>query len=499
MDQSQIQSVVEEVVSRMLGNGGGAAPAAKTDGFESIKRPDTNDARAAVTVDHQPATPSPELGVFSSVNDAAKAAEKAFLAYKELKMDHRDKIVAAIRRTGHAFKKKWAPDTVKETGMGRTEHKVMKFNAVCDGTRGTEDLSTYAKTGDYGLMIEEMAPYGVVCAVTPSTHPVPTLINNSISLLAAGNSVVFAPHPAGKRVFAEALATMNREIIAAGGPPNLMTCLIEPTIDTTNEMFAHPLTRLLLVTGGPGVVKAALAMPKKAITAGPGNPPVVVDETADLKRAAKSIIDGGGFDNNILCIGEKEVFCVASVFDALMKEMEQQGCVRLSERESTALAEKAFEKKGEHYIVNRQFVGRNASVLAEAIGMRGVGDNVPLLFGEVNGAENIWVQEEQMMPFIPFVRVPNVDTAIELAIQAEHGYRHTACMHSTNLHNLSRMARLCDCSIFVKNGPSVAGLAVGGEGYISYSIASPTGEGITTAKTFTRKRRCTLVDAFRII
>lgn len=491
MDQSQIQSVVEEVVSRMLGNGGGPVPAAKARELDGAKRSGTTGAQAA--------TPSPELGVFATVNEATKAAEKAFLAYKELKLDDRDKVVATIRRTGHAFKHKWAPDTMKETGMGRTEHKIMKFNAVCDGTRGTEDLTTYAKTGDCGLMIEEMAPYGVVCAVTPSTHPVPTLINNSISLLAAGNTIVFAPHPASKRVFAEAVATMNREIIAAGGPPNLMTTVVEPTIETTNEMFAHPLTRLLLVTGGPGVVKAALAMPKKAITAGPGNPPVVVDETADLKRAAKSIIDGGGFDNNILCIGEKEVFCVGSVFDALMREMEQQGCVRLSERESDALAQKAFEKKGEHYLVSRQFVGRNASVLADAIGMRGVGDNVPLLFGEVNSPQNIWVQEEQMMPFIPFVRVPDVNTAIELAIQAEHGYRHTACMHSTNLPNLSRMARLCDCSIFVKNGPSVAGLAVGGEGYISYSIASPTGEGITTAKTFTRKRRCTLVDAFRII
>jgi len=225
----------------------------------------------------------------------------------------------------------------------------------------------------------------------------------------------------------------------------------------------------------------------------------VVDQTADIPRAARSIIEGGGFDNNILCIGEKEVFCVASVFDELMREMEKQGCVRLSGKESDALAMKAFERKDGHLMVSRNFVGRNARVLAEAIGINGLGDGVPLLFGEVEGPNNIWVQEEQMMPFMPFVRVPDVDTAIAMALEAEHGYRHTAVMHSTHLPSLSKMARLCDCSIFVKNGPSIAGLAVGGEGYISYSIASPTGEGITTARTFTRKRRCTLVDAFRIV
>lgn len=482
MDANQIQSVVEEVVGRMLGNGSGViAPSAPSVSAQA------------------PATPSPDLGVFERVDDAAKAANAAFQNYRELTIAQREKLIAAIRRTGHAHKQKWAVDTVKETGMGRPDHKVRKFNAVCDGTRGTEDLTTWAQSGDNGLVIEEMAPYGVFGAVTPSTHPVPTLINNSISLLAAGNTVVFAPHPASKRVFAEAVATLNREMIAAGAPPNLVTTTVEPTIESANEMFMHPLTRVLLVTGGPGVVKAALACPKKAITAGPGNPPVVVDETADLKRAARSIIEGGGFDNNILCIGEKEVFCVPSVFDQLMREMELLGCVRLTERESDALAQKAFTKSGQHYATNRQLVGRNASVLAAEIGLMGVADTVPLLFGEVSSASNIWVQEEQMMPFMPFVRVPDVNTAIELAIEAEHGYRHTACMHSINLTNLSRMARLCDCSIFVKNGPSVAGLAVGGEGYISYSIASPTGEGITTARTFTRKRRCTLVDAFRIV
>lgn len=487
MDPKQLQGIVEEVVARMMRNGAGVpAPAA----------PAAAPAAASAT----PASPSPQLGVFEKMDDAAKAADTAAKAYRDFTIAQREKLIATIRRVGHAYKNKWAVDIQKETGMGRVAHKLMKFNAVTDGTRGTEDLSTYAKTGDYGLMIEEMAPYGLFGCVTPSTHPVETLINNGISLLAAGNAAVFNPHPASKRVFAEAVATLNREMMAAGAPPNLLATVAEPTIGSAQEMFMHPLTRVLLVTGGPGVVEAALKCPKKAITAGPGNPPVVVDETADLVRAARSIVDGGGFDNNVLCIGEKEVFCVGKVMDELMREMEKIGCVRLDARQSAALAEKAFTKTPEgHYMASRSAVGRNARVLAEMIGLTGLSDDVPMLFGEVPDAGNIWVQEEQLMPFMPFVRVPDVDTAIRLALEAEHGYRHTACMHSTNIVNMSKYARACDCSIFVKNGPSIAGLACGGEGYISYSIASPSGEGITTARTFTRKRRCTLVDAFRIV
>jgi aldehyde dehydrogenase len=476
MQQDAVNQVVEEVLLR-LRQGQGAPSAASG----------------------APAVPAPALGVFERADDAITAAGAAFDAYREFNLAGRERLIATIRRTGHAFKEHWAKATVAETRMGRVSHKIQKFNAICDGTKGTEDLTTWARSGDYGLTIEEMAPYGLVAAVTPSTHPVPTLINNAISLLAAGNTVVFNAHPASKGVFAEAIATFNREMMAAGAPPCLLTTVVEPTLETANSMFLHEKTRLILVTGGPGVVKAALACPKKAITAGPGNPPVVVDETADLKRAARSIIQGAAFDNNILCIGEKEVFCVASVFDALMREMEAAGAFRIAEREANRLAEKAFVSSGKHFMTNRDFVGRNASVLAQAIGISGVGDDVPILFGEVSSAESIWVQEEQMMPYIPFVRVRSVEEGIRLALQAEHGYRHTALMHSTNVEHMSRFARACDCSIFVKNGPSVAGLGVGGEGYISYSIASPTGEGITTARTFTRKRRCTLVEGFRIL
>ncbi len=489
VNQHELQVIVEEVVRKYYQ---GNAP-------QNGGTPLVSASPAVAVSGGDVASPSESLGVFERMEDAVEAGHKASIVFREFTLDQREKVISAIRQTGLKFQQRWAEMTVKETGMGRVSHKMRKFQSVCMGTKGTEDLTTWACSGDNGLTIEEMAPFGLIAAVTPSTHPVPTLINNSISLLAGGNTAVFNAHPASKGVFAEALATLNREMMAAGAPLPLLTTVVTPTIESAEAMFRAEKTKIILVTGGPGVVKAALACPKKAITAGPGNPPVVVDETADIKRAAKAIIDGGGFDNNVLCIGEKEVFCVHSVFDQLLKALEEAGAKRLSPNEISNLAGKAFQQHNGHYVTNRDMVGRNASVLAESIGIKGVGEEVPLLFGEVDSASNLWVQEEQLMPFMPIVRVPDVKTAIELAVQAEHGYRHTAVMHSTNLTSLSKMARACDCSIFVKNGPSIAGLAVGGEGYISYSIASPTGEGITTARTFTRKRRCTLVDAFRII
>ncbi len=478
MDEQQIQHLVSEVCAELSKNS-----------------PKSNGTSSGLV----PARPSEQDGVYESIDQAAKSAQEAFQALKEHSLEQREKYISVLRDVGLKFKERWARLTVEETGMGRESHKIQKFEAVCKGTRGTEDLTTWAQSGDHGLTIEELAPYGVIGAVTPSTHPVPTLINNAISFLAGGNTAVFNPHPASRKVFAEAIATFNHALKDAGAPGNLLTTIHEPTIESAQQMFHHPLTRILLVTGGPGVVEAALKVPKKSITAGPGNPPVIIDETADIQKAARALVDGAGFDNNILCIGEKEVFCHDDVCDQLLRELEAMNCVRLVESEINALAKEAFPEVNGRRSLNRNLVGRDASILAARIGYTNLGPEVPLLVGEVKDSSHPWVQEEQLMPFLPVVRVSNVEEAIQLALQAEHGFRHTACMHSTSLPNLSRMARLCDCSIFVKNGPSIAGLAVGGEGYISYSIASPTGEGITTARNFTRKRRCTLVDAFRII
>lgn len=476
LDETQIQSVVEQVVRSLVTER--AAPAV-------IAPPARYEGKG-------------DNGLFDNLEEAVRAATEAQGALEALSLDKRREIIAAIRSEAMAHSKGLAQKTLEETGMGRVPHKIRKFEVVVQHTPGVEDLQPTAWTGDHGLTVVEMAPFGVIAAVTPSTHPVPTMVNNAISFISGGNSAVFAPHPGAKNVSALGLQMLNRAITSVGGPPNLLVAVREPTIETAQALFVHPSINLVLVTGGGGVVQAAMQAPKRVIAAGPGNPPVVVDETADVEKAAISIIEGGGFDNNILCIGEKEIFVVQSVADELIRHLNAKNCVELDRPQIDALSKIAFPRdaKGD-WSINRELIGRSAHVLAAQIGLN-ISPDTELLIGETEN-EHDFVQHEQMMPFIPIVRTPDVHTAIDWAIQAERGYHHTAVMHSKNVENMTIMARRCRCTIFVKNGSSAAGLGAGGEGYTSFSIATPTGEGCTSARTFTRQRRCALIDYFRIV
>jgi aldehyde dehydrogenase len=315
-------------------------------------------------------------------------------------------------------------------------------------------------------------------------------------MIAGGNSVVVNPHPSGRLVAAEGVRRYNQAILKEIGIDNLICVIESPTLETANQLFAHRKVAMICVTGGPAVAKAALLSGKRAVVAGPGNPPVVVDETADLDRAARCIIQGASFDNNLLCIAEKEVFVVESVFEAMMAAMERAGAVRLSSAEIEKLSSKALALVGEgdhkHWAPTKELLGQDAAKLAAAAG-RQVDPRTELLFGETPEGHP-FVSVEQMMPFVPFVRCSDVDHAIRLAKQYEHGFRHTSIIHSSNVRNMTKMAREMDTTLFVKNGPCMASLGLGGEGYLSFSIAGPTGEGVTSPLTFTRERRCSLID-----
>jgi len=484
MEETQVRSIVEQVLKKMMS--GDLKPAPKA--VQTASPPQTP---------RQKYTPKGR-GMFDTVDQAVSAAQEAFRVLSSLSLEKRGDIIKAIRKCGTDNAMDLAEQTLKETGMGRLDDKLNKLFSASERTPGIEDLGVHAWSGDHGLTTEERAPYGVIAAVTPSTHPVPTLINNAISMVAAGNSVVFAPHPAATEVFLCAIDLLNEAITGAGGPENLLATAAEPSIENAQKLFYHQGARLLVVTGGPGVVNAAMKVPKKVIAAGPGNPPVVVDETADIKQAVADIIEGGSFENNIICTAEKEVFVVNGVFDLFMREMELQGMVRIEREQIETLAKQAFiPGKGAEPVLNRELVGRNASVLAQCIGLN-ISDEVRLLYGETE-PDHIFVMEEQMMPFIPIVRVPDAARGIELSLSAEGQRFHTAMIHSRNISNMHEMARKVNTTIFIKNGSCLAGLGVGGEGTLSFTIATPTGEGVTTARTFTRTRRCTLKRFFHIV
>ena len=438
------------------------------------------------------------FGIYETMDAAAAAAHRSFEMLRDQGFSARKKAIGVIRRMCTAKAGEWGTLEFNETKIGRLDHKIEKLKICGDLVPGVEFMDRMAFSGDFGLTIIDYAPWGLIGAVTPSTHSVPTLTGNAINMIAAGNAVVFNTHPAAAKCAAVAIRAYNEAIYQETGISDLLATVVKPSLETFDAMCNHPLVKLLCVTGGPSVVAAAMKTGKRAICAGPGNPPVVVDETADLARAAKSIIQGASYDNNLLCIGEKEVFVVDSVADRLFAEFKKAGAVQLDARQIEALTAKAFvfpEGQGAgcaHAVLNRDLIGRDASVLARAIGLD-VPPATQLLVGETR-ADHLFVEEEQMMPFVPVIRVPNVAAAIAEAIQAEHGYKHTAIMHSQNISNLTKMAQAIDTTLFIKNGPSMTGLGLGGEGFLSFSIATPTGEGVTTPMTFTRSRRCVMVE-----
>ncbi len=442
-------------------------------------------------------------GIYNSMEDAIAAAETGYKAIRAMSVAEREKLISSIRNYCRAEAGTMAALGVAETKMGRVDHKTAKHMLVADKTPGTEDIVAEAKTGDYGLTLTERAPFGVVGAITPSTNPSETVICNSMGMIAAGNGVVFNPHPGAIATSNYAVDLVNRAVHAVGGPEVLVASVAKPTLETADIMYKHPAIRLLVCTGGPGVVKAVLSSGKKAIGAGAGNPPVIVDDTADIEKAAKDIIDGCTFDNNLPCIAEKEVFVFNNVADRLIDGMQKNGCLLLTREQADKLADvvlnkKVNEKTGKvSYVVNRDCVGRDAHVILAKIGIN-VGPEIRCAIAEVP-FEHLFVQEELMMPILGIVRVKDIDEAIELACKAEHGNRHTAHMHSKNIDNLSRFAKAVETTIFVKNAPSYAGIGFGGEGHATFTIAGPTGEGITSAKSFTRLRRCVMADHFRII
>lgn len=432
-------------------------------------------------------------GVFHTVEEAVAAAKKAQRELFDSRLEVRDKIIKAIREHLAKYVQELAELGVAETGMGRVADKVLKHQVTLEKTPGVEDLRAFAFSGDDGLTVLELTPYGVIGAITPSTNPSETIICNSIGMIAAGNAVVFAPHPGAKKTSIRAVELINEAIKMAEGPANLIVTIDEPSIENTEKLMAHPDVKMLVATGGPGVVKSVMSSGKKAIGAGAGNPPVLVDETADIEKAAKDIIAGCSFDNNLPCIAEKEVVAVDSITDYLIFEMQKNGAYLIKDEN---VIQKLVDLTLTNGSPNRKYVGRDAKVILKDVGIE-VGDDIKVIIMETC-KKHTFAVKEMLMPILPIIRVKNALEGIEVAKELEHGLRHTSMIHSKNIDILTKYAREMETTILVKNGPSFAGIGVGGEGHTTFTIAGPTGEGLTSAKSFARNRRCVLVGGLSI-
>jgi aldehyde dehydrogenase len=475
-DQEEIQSVIDRVRLRLRGTGEAPPP------------------RPAPT-----AGPSGD-GIHGTVDAAVDAARRAFEAYRNMGLGTRRRIIDSVRTAMRSRARELAEMAHRETGLGRAEDKVLKNLLVTEKTPGPEDLEPTTWTGDQGLTITEYAPFGVIGAITPTTNPTATIINNTIAIVSAGNAVVFNAHPNAKGVSVQNIRWLNQAIVGAGGPPDLVTAVPEPTIESAQQLMNHPKVRILMITGGPGVVEEARKTRKRAILAGPGNPPVVVDANADIDLAGREIVRGASFDNNLICTDEKLVIVVESVADRLLRAMAANASHVLLPHELKKLERVIFTEMGEpgkRGHINPRWIGQNAGTILAEIGLR-EGPELRLAVADVP-ADHPLVWTEQMMPVMPVVRVRDVDQAIDLAVRAEHGCGHTASIYSRDVDAITRMAREINVSIFIANAANLAGLGDGGEGYTSFSIASPTGEGLTRPRSFSRERRMTVAGGLRIV
>lgn len=460
VSESMVQDIVKEVVARMQLSGN------------------------AGTAQH---------GVFTDMNQAIEAAKEAEAKVRCMTMDQREQIVSNIRRKTHENAELLARMGVEETGMGNVGDKILKHHLLADKTPGTEDITTTAWSGDRGLTLIEMGPFGVIGAITPCTNPSETVLCNSMGMIAAGNTVVFNPHPQAIKTSIFAINMVNEASLEAGGPDNVACTVTRPTLETSNIMMKHKDIPLIAATGGPGVVTAVLSSGKRGIGAGAGNPPALVDETADVRKAAADIVNGCTFDNNLPCIAEKEIVAVDSVADELMNYMiSEQGCYLISKEEQDKLTATVITPKG----LNRKCVGRDARTLLSMIGIQ-ASENIRCIVFE-GEKEHPLIAEELMMPILGLVRAKDFDDAVEKAVWLEHGNRHSAHIHSKNVDNITKYAKAIDTAILVKNAPSYAALGFGGEGFCTFTIASRTGEGLTSASTFTKRRRCVMSDSLCI-
>lgn len=439
--------------------------------------------------------------IFPNVDAAVAHATQAQRLFHEQSLELRRGVIQAIREAALVNAERWARLTVEETKMGRAEDKTQKNKLCALRTPGVEDLQSKAYTGDKGLTLVEYAPFGVVASITPSNNPAATIISNSISILAAGNAVIFAPHPETLQVCHDVLKTLSHATVVAGAPAGLITSVGPPSHETTRELLAHPGINLNLVTGGTSIVDFALSISKscKTIAAGPGNPPVVIDETANFPQCVQDVVFGASFDNNLLCIAEKEVIVVEAARAQFLASISADSrAYELSTSQMDRLAKIVIhdcsaEQKASS--MNRNYVGRDASFLAALLDLD-VPASTRLLWGVVP-EEHPFIWIEQLMPVLPVTFVADVEQAIDLAVRAEAGNHHTAAMYSTHIGNLTRMGRRMQCSVFVNNAPTLYGLGMG-EGYTSMSIGTPTGDGITKTSHFVRPLHYCLVGYFRI-
>ena len=328
-------------------------------------------------------------GVFATVDGAANAAAVAQVRVAAMSLEERGRMISIIRRICKDRSKELGKMELEETKVGRLDHKIAKLEAI-RSVLGVEAMRSDARSDRTGLCVMERAPWGVIGMVLPVTHSVPTMAGNAINILAAGNTALFAPHPSAKRVAQYALQLFNREIARECGVANVLTTIAEPSIEAAEQIFQHPKVALLCVTGGPSVVKAASGHGKRVIAAGPGNPPVVVDETSGRSgmQRRKRLSRALRLTTTCCASARRRSSLLSQWRDPFLDAMSRAGAFELDKAAIERLTKAAFTFDGNgkgcvRAHVRKELVGKDVAVLVAAAGVT-VPSGTQLLIGETD-------------------------------------------------------------------------------------------------------------------
>ena len=405
-----------------------------------------------------------ESSVYSSVTDAVAAAKGAYGRYTERTLNERKEILEHIKNALRPMANKLAAMAVEETGMGNVKDKAQKIRLSIEMTPGVEDLITEVNTGDHSMTLYELSSFGIVCAVQPCTNPCATLISNTIGMLAAGNAIIHCPHPRAVKVSQFLTAIISNAIRTVCGIDNLVVTLHESLMGLTAEVMSHPDVDLVVCTGGSSSLRQAMLSGKKVIGAGPANPVAIVDETADLAKSARDIVQGASFDNNLMCTSEKGIVVVEAAAAPLIYELLKNGVYYVKdEGELQSLLSVAVT---EDFVINKKLEGKSADEILKAAGIA-CSSSVRLIVAETERIHP-FAALELLMPLVPLIKAENFDEALEIALELEQGYKHTATIHSESIERLNRAAKKMQTSVFVKNGASLLGIGFDKEGHTSY-------------------------------
>lgn len=437
--------------------------------------------------------PANSSRIFQTVDSAVSAARQAQRNLVMMTLHERQRLIEAMHHEILHKAETLAEMAVKQTGMGNVADKVTKLQLAAKNIPGLEDLKASASTGDAGLTLNEYSPYGVVSALISCRFALETIIGNALSAVAAGNAVIFYPYHAAVGICEQVISCLESAMHRVGAPAHLLSMVKHEGPERMRALILHPDVDMVVACGGNALAEFAMSCGKKAIATGSSHTPVVVDETANIAQAAKDIIAGVSFDHNMSGCAEKVIVAVEDIADYLKHHLIMAGGYMVeSEEEAMRLTDLLIDTTTQKPKID--YRAQPASALLKALGKQ---QPAAAIIMEVNEGHPL-LKVDAVAPVIPLVRVKDVNAAINLACDVEQGNRHTAIMHSKHIDHLTLCARALQTVVFIKNAPSYAAIGLGGEGFTSYAIAARTGEGPTSARHFSRSRRCVLSEGFLI-